>query len=441
MSNNDEPTVMLAARLQSLYLETHDPAYLDRAIEVAREGSRATQDSAVHLSQLCNALRMRYELTGELSDLNGAIDAGTACLEKTCRGHRSEDQRLSNLGFALRLRYERLGTPDDIERAVELGRRAVESAQPGARGLSRLQSNLGVALRVHFEVSSDVQDLEDAVAWGEACLAQAVADSEVLPGMLANLGLAYIEWYAAAGGREPLERGIALMRRATEATPEGDPDRPMYALNLSVALRWLGEGEGDVRLLTSAIDAAEHAWRLLPPRHPERAACLSDLGRAQRLRASLCGDVAEARCAIGRRRQAASLVVAPPRTRALAAAAWGQWSCEDGDVREALRGYTVAVKLLPQVAWLGLPGRARVRHVKGWAGLAEDAGAVAVAAGRPDEALVLLEQGRTVFWNQILDMNRDLAALRSVDAGMYERMDGLRRLLDRGTRELHRAAP
>ena len=78
------------------------------------------------------------------------------------------------------------------------------------------------------------------------------------------------------------------------------------------------------------------------------------------------------------------------------------------------------------MAWHG-PGRAvRQRQVEEWAGLAPDAAAAAVMVGRPDAAVELLEQGRSLLWTQALMLRSDLSRLAEIAPDLAERLDSIR---------------
>ena len=91
----------------------------------------------------------------------------------------------------------------------------------------------------------------------------------------------------------------------------------------------------------------------------------------------------------------------------------------------------MGVALLPQVAWPGLDRATREEQLAGWAGLAADAAACAIAAGQLHRAVEVLEQDRSVLWTQALHLRSDLTRLRERDPDLAARLDEVRRELDR----------
>ncbi len=101
--------------------------------------------------------------------------------------------------------------------------------------------------------------------------------------------------------------------------------------------------------------------------------------------------------ALARFRQAAEVDTASADWRATVTQRWGEFAMSEGLVAAAVAGFATAVTALDEAAWRGL-GRADQERVLGeYEGLARDAAAAAIRAGRVDYALELLEQGRGVM--------------------------------------------
>jgi hypothetical protein len=91
----------------------------------------------------------------------------------------------------------------------------------------------------------------------------------------------------------------------------------------------------------------------------------------------------------------------------------------------------VAVGLLPVVAFHGLGRAAREEQLAQWAGgLAADAAACAILDRRPEAAVELLEQGRSVLWTQALNLRSDVTRLADIAPDLAERLASIRQVLD-----------
>ena len=95
------------------------------------------------------------------------------------------------------------------------------------------------------------------------------------------------------------------------------------------------------------------------------------------------------------------------------------------DPPSALQGYTKALNLVPQTAWLGQSLTARHRELLSIGAIASEAAAAASAAEQYETALEWLEQGRSIVWNQLPSLRTPVDALRQVDptlANDFERV-------------------
>ena len=119
-----------------------------------------------------------------------------------------------------------------------------------------------------------------------------------------------------------------------------------------------------------------------------------------------------------------------PAARMRAALAWGSAAIEAGWVDSAADGFASAVGLLPLLAWHGLLRATREEHLAEWSGLAAEAAACAIRAGRPEWAVELLEAGRSVLWAQAFNLRTDLTDLAEREPDLARRLDQIRILLD-----------
>lgn len=96
----------------------------------------------------------------------------------------------------------------------------------------------------------------------------------------------------------------------------------------------------------------------------------------------------------------------------------------------ALADYREAVELLQLLAWRGMDRRSGEEALSRVAGLASEAAAAALAAGRPEEAVELLESGRTMLWSQLLDNRSDLRAIRAQNPELARELEAVRTAID-----------
>jgi tetratricopeptide (TPR) repeat protein len=452
----------LGVALQARYERSGDPGDLHDAVAVSREAVRTTPDGdpnlAMHLSNLSNALRVRYERTGIQGDLDDALAAGRQAVDAAPDDDTGRAGYLSNLGGALQVRYERTGASGDLDDAVAVFRRAVHTAPDGHPHLGGYLSNLGNALRVRYERTGAIGDLDDAVTAGRQAVDAAPDDDPGRAGYLSNLGLASRLRYERTGAIGDLDDAVTAGRQAVDATPEDHPDLATYLSSLGSALQVRygrtgapGDPDDAVVVIRQAVDATPddhpalagrlsnlgNALRLryertaapgdlddavttghqavhaTPGDHPDLAMYLSNLGLALQARYRRTGDTVDLDGAVRSWERAVATETAPAGDRLKSARLWAETTAQAHGPAAATPVYTTAIGLLPLLAWRGI-SRSDQRHLLNTEArsLGRDAAACALAAGLPDLAVELVEQGRGVLWAQLLDTRTDLTALQ-----------------------------
>jgi CHAT domain len=146
------------------------------------------------------------------------------------------------------------------------------------------------------------------------------------------------------------------------------------------------------------------------------------------------------------RRRLAAMAEAPARHRIRALHACGRVRAADEGPAAGYDDMVAAVALLPRVSGWGLPRRNRAKQVLAREQLrsntvvTSDAAACAIAAGRPVDAIELLETGRGVMWDQLLHATIR-AELRAVDRRLARRVERACRDLERHGRPRETSDP
>jgi hypothetical protein len=123
---------------------------------------------------------------------------------------------------------------------------------------------------------------------------------------------------------------------------------------------------------------------------------------------------------------------APVSQRFFAAQRWAK--CADTNNHEsAMEAYVYAIGFLPRLAF-GLDLQSR-QHVltSGTDGLARDAAACAIRSGQFDLAVELLEEGRAVFWSQVLQLRDPLSRLTSEAPELAKKIKDISNAIEQGS--------
>lgn len=381
-----------------LHYEAHgDPARLDEAIQVLREAEVAHgsghPDRGALATTLGVALRLRYERTNALGDLEEAVRFGRVALATAEDDRRAavsgpdgteEDPNwagcLHNLGIALRLRHERLGEPADLQEAQRLGREAAAASVPGHPGFGMIRLGLGNATTG-----------EERIAAYEQALAGLPSGDPARPRLLGSLADALTQICVQGGSPAVAARAGAMLDEALAAVPEAHSDQAQL-----LYLRG--------RLLTAGLLRTGTTLGGVPTRQLDDAL----------------------RC----HRAAATHPAATPRVRLWSLTHWANLAMAADDVRQAAQAYEDAVALLPVLTPRNLTDTDTEHTLTALSGLACDAAACHVAAGRPERALALLELGRGVLLGRGLQGRDDMSELARQDPHTAERLLALRTALD-----------
>ena len=444
----------------------------------------AAAERAARLDNLAMSWRLRAERTGQAGDLDRAVATAAELVGHVPAGHPLQADSLVGLSQVLMLRFERSGQTGDADRAVAAAAHAARLPAPGYDPLARArrQANLANALLARGRHTGSSADSAQAAGIIRAAVAAIPPGFASYPGRLVNLAYILLE---RADRLDPaddeegdplplLDEAVTASGTAMRLLPSADPEWWMAAAAHGNARLARYQHSDDPADLEASIGAYRGTLRFLPAGHPDRAGQLANLGGALHLRFQAGGRAGDLTAAVellriavrgsdpaqldtairqlglgqalvsglGRPggqdllaeavthlRATARSTAAPPATRIAAARTWGQAAARAGDWDTAVAGYSAAVALLPVLAWHGLPRDDREQHLAGWPGVARDAAACAVAAGRPERAVELLEQGRAVLWGQVLHLRADLTVLASDHPGLAARLEQVRRVL------------
>ncbi|MFE4256264.1 CHAT domain-containing protein [Streptomyces sp. NPDC056910] len=372
-------------------LRRHFGTQLDALLKLSRpRGSE--------LSTLAGAHLRRFEYDGGGDDLDKAVHSARRAVEVTPPEYAAERHgHIQTLGMTLLRRYERTGNRADLDRAIDLGRQALVLARRTASATDDQLTSLGALcnrLRTRFLLTRDASDLDEAVALGTEATVL-TQDGRIEPISRLNLALALWSRSLLRDNPADLDAAIGHAEAVVDAPNPSTRQRTHTLLTLA-------------NMLASVSERGDTGSR---PNDADRSLALY--------------------------REAAQAPTSPAADRLTAAVAWGRFAADraaaGGSWQDAADGYAVAVELLPLTAWRGLARTDRERLLAERSHVAGEAAACAIACGRLEQAVELLDHGRSVLWGQVLDTRTDLTALRETHPALTDRLAGLRAALEEGT--------
>jgi hypothetical protein len=410
------------------------------------DGAIAQQQAAVHLTpdghpnkpvylnNLGNSLKTRFNRLGKMEDMDGAIAQKQAAVHLTPDGHPKKPMYLNNLGNSLKTRFNRLGKMEDIDGAIAQQQAAVHLTPDGHPDKPSTLSNLGNSLLTRFRRLGKMEDIDGAIAQQQAAVHLTPDDHTFKPGSLNGLGNSLQTRFQRLGNVEDIDGAITQQQAAVHLTPDGHPDKPSCLNNLGFSLLMRFERLRKMEDIDGAITQQQAAVHLTPDGHFNKSDYSSNLGSSYSIRFLHFHHLRDAEAAIYHFSASATSSVGPPTTRFKAVQHWIS-------IASLVRHQSLliacerALELIPLVAWLGIPIIDRHEQLIEIGEVVRDAAATAISFGHYDKAVEWLEQGRSIVWNQILQLRTPVDELQAIDSVLAGRLVEVSRLLDRGAEQ------
>ena len=250
--------------------------YLERA---AASCTALSRSSSLALSNLASALTKRFETTGDLADLQRAIDLYEQALALSDSGP-DRAGRISDYATALGIRYDRIRDPQDLTRAMTSLKEAEALAKPRSFEWYAVRHNLGKTFHRRFEQAHDPRDLDKALSLLKEGALNAAGRYDPLSFQSANgwgnLEMQHQNWTAAASAYQlALEAADRLQAAQADWTSSSVWRRTVLGLpgRAAVAMSKAGDLQGAVRVLER--NRAYLLNTMLDRRHNELARLVS----------------------------------------------------------------------------------------------------------------------------------------------------------------------
>ncbi|KAF8752493.1 TPR-like protein [Rhizoctonia solani] len=416
-----------------------------KATSTITEGDK---DHYLYQSDLGKWFQIRFEHLGNILDSQSAIYHLNKALDLSSTTPLNHTDTLHHLGVSYQTRFERLGTLDNSLQATNYFLQAVKlTPDKDAEKPSRL-SSLGVSYQARFERLGDPADLDLSIRiqlearqgqiididQGIQSLTQALQQTsphnEQLQGYLTNLGLSHFLRFDRLGEMDDIDKALEYQKRALDLTPRCRFERLGQIGDINMAIKYLQQAIlfspkddvlrawwlnnlnrpyysrfthlQDVDDLNQAIDLQNEALSLTPIGYAYRPRQLEMLGTLYQERFHLLAHPQDLGAAVDSFKAAATSI-GHAVTRLQACRSWAKL-CMQHDL-SPLKAYTRALELIPQIVWLGTTVSRRYDSLLAEVqDIAMEAAAAAIQHQQYNLALEWLEEGRSVVWNQMLQL-------------------------------------
>lgn len=379
----------LHANLARSYLlrfqATVDPVDLETAISLARQavaGADGTYRTAC-LYGLSGALHARYQVYGNLADLQEAIGLSDATLAVASTNHPELAGFLAHAASLAVNLHARTGDRGALRRAHDTYERVLDLMGTVPVIGRVVVANIGAMLAISKEGPGTVRLTPQRLLPLLRDYARNTGEGPFTATVHAAVSRVHLRLYTDHRADGDLDAAIAASRRSV-ALAVDDPDTCDHRSLLAGALlkRWADRGTD-----ADLTEAVEH----LQVAAGHRAASPSDLVTAAQM---------------------------------LGYAWWLK-----GDSTAAAEALGRAIDLLPMVAWPGSQRLTREYQLTQLDGLAAESAAAELANGQTRHAVAVLDAGRAVLWSQYLAHRADIDALGRVAPELAARLQTVRAAL------------
>lgn len=379
---------------------TGDVADLHQAVErlqdaVPGDAVGVEPSEVAAATSLANVLRHRYMVSGDASDITRAVSLHERIAAVPADAE-TRGLRLTNLVSSIMARYERTGDITDLDHAIDLGRQSMADAPAEASWRATGANNLARALQTRFNLTRQVGDLREAIDHFAQALKLGPPHEQGRGAT--NLGFALMSYYGEEKDERALDQALTMLRHAARLAAAGGAERsrPFAGLLDALLLRFRITGErADV---DEAIQMGTMAVDLAAGNLPLLASGLGNLAVALNERFEAFGDVEDRNRATALFRKAAEEgVETAPEATLTASSLWGAMAIKHEAWAEGIEAYRYAFRASEALFASQRDRRTkeeRLRHVQG---LGARAAYVLTRAGQLQDAVVALERARTLL--------------------------------------------
>ena len=374
------------------------------------------------LAELSALARLRWETHSEPEDIETGLEYIGKALDATERFNQHYPGRQAKKASLLEARYLVFGDRADLDAAAQCYEQALAASGPPAVIIfgsssssydvameAGMHSNLALVL-ITGRASIPRAQLDTALRHAETAVAMVPERHRLHARFLSNLSQVRLRRYEETDEIDELRAAFHASEDAVAATRPGDAAAPIRNLCLARILDARVRDDPHPFNIDRQVRLTRRIRRL--PRSTESIVAQATLLEARALRAG--SEFATGRRLASVERRIGKFARRWRLPADLQTAVLEEWAhlAHRRSPRAALPRFEQAVERLSVL----MPRRSvtldEIQLLADFRGLAGDAAACAVIAGRPDRAVALLEQGRGVLHTRELGINHPLLRLR-----------------------------
>ena len=447
LPNGDERSIFLhdlGLSYQSRFEHFGHVKDIDSAIERHLEAITSTPlDSSkkIFLGSLGTSYRSRFIRFGEVKYIDLAIKQQSEAVTSNPLESPKRAKLLNNLGGSYKTRFTRFGDMDDIDSSIDLLLKAVSSTSPDDPNRPIFVDNLGSSYMARFKHTMDVNDIDMAINEQLDAVATIPIDSPHRSRLLGNLGKSYFERFSHCGNMEDIDLAIEQELEAVTCASLGSANGGRFINNLGSSYLTRFQRFGKMKDIDFAIENLLKAVATIPDDSADRPMCLFNLGNSYLYRFNSKQQHTDLENSFSNFRLSSFSPMGLPSIRIMGSLQCAYLAHKLNNLVSASEAYDQAIRLLPQVAWIGLNAIAQLKELnsdiqKLGCNAAACMSALAQAASEHHDrqhhlgrAIELLDQGRSILWSQTSNFKQDLEDLRGVDSNLASELENVGKFL------------
>ncbi|CAA7260645.1 unnamed protein product [Cyclocybe aegerita] len=406
---------------------------LQRAIGILTDSTSPSDIMALMsaLSNLGNILQVLYRWTGRIEDLHRMITCYESALSITKGSDAERAANLNHCGIAMLMHYKHFGDVQDAHKAIEYVTEALRCVPEEHPSTPIYIGNYVSALHSLHIQTNDPETLDKAIEMNKKALRLLPEDSPHKRSHISKLGNLLGSKYTFTKDLETLGGALRHQEAALNLVPEDKfMERFSYLNNIATTLVERFRTTRAIEDISRAMKMFEEGI-LLVDDGSDRSAAIGNLANAEYEYFAMFGDhAARQRCLKLCKEVVNSL--APLTVRFEATKVWIAATSQSVNGPEALEANTAAVDLLSQLAWPGLSLSSQINVLRVARQTACNTTAAALHFGDVARGLEWLEQGRTIAWNNLLQIRSPLKGLEEQAPELAREITRLSQLLERG---------
>jgi tetratricopeptide (TPR) repeat protein len=224
MTPNNSDLADLSALLGKVYNQTQSPTAINEAIEISTQlvdKTRNDSDQATNLATLAVQLYQRYQISGNVAELDKAIEVRTQAIKVIPDGDQRKVEFLPELGALYYRKYCITRARGFLDKSIDISKEAANAMSEDHPERAKVLSNISYGLLQKYRGTNVLTDLEEAISLGREATeatSNGYLNREIV---LDRLGIGLYQRYLRVGTMTDLEEAIRLGRQAMTSARKG----------------------------------------------------------------------------------------------------------------------------------------------------------------------------------------------------------------------------